>query len=69
MDEKGFAIGLMNKSRRIFTRSEWEAGKLLSTGQDGSRQWITILATVCQDFTRLPLLLIYDGALGNVQDS
>jgi DDE superfamily endonuclease len=42
---------------------------LLGAGQDGSRQWITLVAAICQDCTYLPPLLIYAGKLGNVQDT
>ena len=66
IDEKGFMLGALLKIRRIFTRAEFERGSLLSAGQDGSRQWITLVAAICQDCTYLPLLLIYTGALGNV---
>src|SRR5690348_9712805 len=69
MDEKGFMIGTLLKTKRIFARSEFERGMLLGAGQDGNRQWITLIATICQDCTFLPPLLIYDGALGNVQDT
>jgi len=69
MDEKGFMIGALIKSKRIFTRREFEKGLLLGAGQDGSRQWITLLASICQDCTVLPPLLIYNGVLGNVQDT
>ena len=69
MDEKGFLIGLINKTRRIFTRQQWEEGKVLGAGQDGNRSWITFLACICQDLQPLPPMLLYQGKEGNFQDT
>src|SRR4051794_27421367 len=65
MDEKGFLIGLINKMLRIFSRQQWEEGKLFGAGQDGNRSWITLLACICQDLQPLPPMLIYQGQEGN----
>ena len=46
MDEKGFLIGLLNMTRRIFTREQLEEGKLPGACQDGNRSWITFLACI-----------------------
>src|SRR6266480_3769735 len=69
MDEKGFLIGLINKILRIFTREQWEEGKLRGAGQDGNRSWITLLACICQDLQALPPMLIYQGKEDNFQDT
>ncbi|KAF2434162.1 hypothetical protein EJ08DRAFT_606141 [Tothia fuscella] len=47
MDEKGFLIGLFQKLKRVFNKSLKQSGKLKGVGQDGSREWITCLATIC----------------------
>ena len=59
MDEKGFLIGVLNKSKRIYTKSEAVRGRLFGASQDGNREWITTIASVCADGTSLPLGLIY----------
>ena len=69
MDEKGFLIGRITKAKRVFPKHLKASGKLLGVGQDGSREWITVMATICGDGTALPPLLIYDGTSGSIQDS
>jgi len=62
MDEKGFMIGVIGNSKRVFTRSQWERKEVTAALQDGSRKWITTVACVCADGTALPLGLIYKSA-------
>ena len=69
MDEKGFLIGILNKSKRIYTKSEAVRGKLLRAGQDDNREWITVIVSICADGTSLPPGLIYQATSGNLQDS
>ena len=69
MDEKGFLIGRITKARRVFQKDLGASDKLLGAGQDGSREWITVVATICADSTALPPLLIYDSTSGSIQDS
>jgi hypothetical protein len=69
MDEKGFLLGRTTKAKRIFPRDLRSSGKLPGAGQDGSREWITVVATICGDGTTLPPLLIYDSTSGSIQDS
>lgn len=69
MDEKGFLLGRITKSKRVFPKDLKASEKLLGAGQDGSREWITVVATICADGTALPPLLIYDSTSGSIQDS
>ena len=69
MDEKGFLIGVLQKTRRIFTRSWNKQEKLQGACQDGNRTWITLLACICADGTSLPPALIYPAVSGDIQDS
>lgn len=69
MDEKGFLLGVLQKTKRVFTRASFESGKLLGAGQDGNREWITILATICMDGSYLPPSVIYQATSGNLQDT
>jgi hypothetical protein len=59
MDEKGFMIGVTGRSKRVFTRRQWEKKAVRASLQDGSREWITLLATVCADRSALPPGLIF----------
>ena len=69
MDEKGFLIGMLQKTRRIFTKAWQEQGKLQGAAQDGNRTWITLVACVCADGTSLPPALIYPATSGNLQNT
>jgi hypothetical protein len=69
MDEKGFLIGHLQKVKRIFPKALMKTQKLLGTGQDGARHWITLIATICADGSSLPPALIYKAVSGNLQDT
>lgn len=69
MDEKGFLLGILNKVRRIFSRELKGSGKLLGAVQDGSRDWLTVAATICADGTAPAPLLIYQSDASTIQDS
>jgi hypothetical protein len=53
IDEKGFMIGVLGRSKRVFSRHEWEKKEVTPSLQDGSREWLTTLAAVCADGTAL----------------
>ena len=69
MDEKGFLIGILSKTKRIFSRMAYEQGKLKQILQDGNREWITTIACICADGTSLSPGLIYQATSGKVQDT
>jgi len=69
MDEKGFLIGRTHKAKRVFNKDLKASGRLLGAGQDGSREWITVVGCICADGTTLPPLLIYKSKANTVQDS
>jgi hypothetical protein len=66
MDEKGFAMGIMNSSKRFFSRDLWERKVVKAPLQDGSRDWITVLACICADGTPLPPGLIYQSKVSRI---
>jgi hypothetical protein len=66
MDEKGFLIGPIGKRKRIFSKVSWDSKEARAPIQDGSREWITVLAAVCADGEALPPSLIYQAERGNV---
>jgi hypothetical protein len=61
MDEKGSLMGITGRSKRVFSRQFWEQKRVSAALQDGSREWITILACVCADGQALPPALIFQG--------
>jgi hypothetical protein len=69
MDEKGFLIGVLAKMKRIFSRRQYEKGSVKQMLQDGNREWITAIASICADGTALSPGLIYQAASGKIQDT
>jgi hypothetical protein len=69
MDEKGCLIGITGRSKRVFSRKMWERKEVRAAIQDGSREWITLLAYVCADGSRLPTSLIYQSAASAIRSS
>jgi hypothetical protein len=69
MDEKGFMLGILTRSKRVFSRRLYEEGKIKAHIQDGNREWITLLACICADGSALEPALIYQSASGSIQDS
>jgi len=69
MDEKGFMLGVLTRSKRVFSRRLYEEGKIKAHIQDGSREWITLLACICADGSYIEPSLIYQSASGSIQDS
>jgi hypothetical protein len=69
MDEKGFMIGILQAVKRYFTESELKNKRLKGAGQDGNREWVTVIASICQDLSSLPPAIIYAAATNNHQDT
>ncbi|KAH4914299.1 hypothetical protein HBI79_242250 [Parastagonospora nodorum] len=69
MDEKGFLIGLIGRSKRIFSQRQWEKKEVRAPLQDGSREFLTVLACCCADGSCLPPSLIYPAENGAIQSS
>jgi hypothetical protein len=69
MDEKGFIISIVQKQKRVFTHKYFKSGRLIGAAQDGNREWVTVVSTVCQDNTYLPPYIIYQALSGNIQDT
>jgi hypothetical protein len=69
IDEKGFLLGVVTKSKRVFSKSVYERGKLRLYIQDGNREWITLVACICADGSHLEPALIYQSDSGSLQDT
>jgi hypothetical protein len=65
-DEKGFLLGLAQKLMRIMTKKMYDSGKIKGAAQDGSREFISLLASICADGTKIPPALIYKGKSGDL---
>lgn len=59
MDEKGFAIGVLGRTERVFSRRQYETKEVRQGLQVGSREWVSLLATICADGTALPPGIIF----------
>jgi hypothetical protein len=64
MDEKGFMLGTLKRSFRIFSKASWKAGRIREALQDESREWITVIGCVCGDGSMLSPGIIYQGVKG-----
>jgi hypothetical protein len=69
MDKKGFMLGVLTRSKRVFSRRLYKEGKIKAHIQDSSREWITLLACICADRPHLEPSLIYQSAAGSIQDT
>lgn len=69
MDEKGFAIGVTGRSKRIFDKVLYQQRRFRQSLHDGNREWVTLLATICADGSVLPPGIIYPAAGRAVQAS
>jgi hypothetical protein len=69
MDEKGFMIGQVGRTKRVFSRETWEKKRKTKVLQDVSREWITVLACVGASGDALPPSLIFQGLNGNIQSN
>jgi hypothetical protein len=59
MHEKGFMIGVTGRSKRVFDKVIYDRKGVTATVQDGSREWVTVLACICSDGTALSPSLIF----------
>ena len=64
MDKKGFIIGILARSKRVFSKPKWERKEVTEALQDGSREWLTVIACTCADRTPLEPAIIYKGKSG-----
>jgi hypothetical protein len=69
MDEKGFLVGVTGRSKRVFSKGQWERKEVKDTLQDGSREWITLLAAICATGEALPPSLLCSSATSTLQSS
>ena len=66
-DEKGFLIGQASVTKRIMSVEALKSGRITHASQDGSREFISLLACISAMGAYLPPALIYKGE--HLQDS
>lgn len=69
MDEKGFAIGVTDRSKRFFDKVLYGKKHFKQSLHDGNREWVTLLACICADESTLPPGIIYAATGRAVQAS
>jgi hypothetical protein len=69
VDGKGFLIGVIARSKRIFSKAMWDRREVRAALQDGNREWITLLARVCGDGSVLPPALLFAAANKDLRSS
>jgi hypothetical protein len=67
IDEKGFAIGVLGRTKRVFSRRQYEKKEVRQARQDGSREWVSLLAAICADGTALPPGIIFASKNSTIQ--
>jgi hypothetical protein len=67
-DEKGFLQGVIKEAKHVVSIKQLRQGKIKGALQTGSRDWITVIACICQDGTYQPPAIIFQGH-GNLQTS
>jgi hypothetical protein len=68
-DEKGFLMGFGRTMKRIMTQEALKSGRIKKSKQDGSREFISILACISAIGKWIPPLLIYKGELGDLMST
>ena len=68
-DEKGFLMGFGRTLKRIMTKQALKSGRITKSKQDGSREFISILATISAIGRWIPPLLIYKGESGDLMST
>jgi hypothetical protein len=62
-------IGICQTAKRVITRETYNKKKIKTAKHNSSREFISLLATICADSTKIPLALIYKGKTNSLQDT
>jgi hypothetical protein len=68
-DEKGFLMGFGRSLKRVMAREALKSGRITKAKQDGSREFISILACISAIGRWIPPLLIYKGESGDLMST
>jgi hypothetical protein len=67
MDEKGFMIRVLGKSKRVFDKVLYKERRFKQASHDANREWVTVILCICADGTTLPPAAIFSAASEKVQ--
>ena len=67
--EKGFMMGFGCTMKRIITQQALKSGRINKSKQDGSREFISILACISAIGKWIPPLLVYKGDSGDLMST
>jgi hypothetical protein len=59
MDEKGFQLGWVGRTNRVFNKKLYELKGVRQALKDDSTEWITVVACICSDGSALSPTLIF----------
>ena len=68
-DKKGFLAGQANTTKRVVSIEALQSGWIVKVSQDGSCEFISLLAAISAARVALPPALIYQSKMGDLQDS
>ena len=66
MDEKGFQLGVLGRSERVFDKVLYSHKGVTQALQYCSTEWTTVFACICSDGSVLSSSLLYKAAAGTV---
>jgi hypothetical protein len=69
IDEKAFQLRRVGRTKRVFDKRLWDQKGVRQALEDGSSEWITVMACICSDSSVLSPSLIFQGSNGAVQSS
>jgi hypothetical protein len=69
VDEKGFLIGFSRTKKRVVSVEGLKSKRIAGASQDGNREFITLIASICADGSALPPALIYQGESNDLRDT
>ena len=69
VDEKGFLIGFSRTKKRIVSIEGLKSKRIAGASQDGNREFITLIASICANGSALPPSLIYQGESYDLRDT
>ena len=68
-DKKGFRIKVGITSAWLMTHAELASGEIIRVSQDGSREWVLLLAAICAVLVIILLALIYQRESSNLRST
>jgi hypothetical protein len=68
-DEKGFILGLAHAVKHVMSLNALKSGRIMGASQNGNREFISLLACICADGTKLLPALIYKGESADLLNS